>query len=194
MSDSLSSAPSVEPVSTSDAKRHMRITWSDDDDTIEELITASRVIFENASRRALITQTRVLRLEEFPFGREIVLPRAPLQSVTSIQYYDTNDTLQTYSSSNYEVDIYSTPGKVRLISTATGWPSTYDKPNAVIVTYIAGYGSAASSVPKPIRQAIKLLAAFYYGNREAYLSGPGSGLMELPKGFEYLKGMYRSYW
>jgi uncharacterized phiE125 gp8 family phage protein len=41
--------------------------------------------------------------------------------------------------------------------------------NAYVVKYVAGYGGA-SDVPEPIVQAIKLLTAHLYENREAVTS------------------------
>ena len=37
---------------------------------------------------------------------------------------------------------------------------------SVQITYLAGYGGAAN-VPAPVVHAIKMLVAFWYGNREA---------------------------
>ena len=37
------------------------------------------------------------------------------------------------------------------------WPSTYSEPDAVTVTYKAGYGNAATDVPAQLRLAMSML-------------------------------------
>jgi uncharacterized phiE125 gp8 family phage protein len=51
------------------------------------------------------------------------------------------------------------------------WPTVTQtrNANAYVVKYVAGYGGA-SDVPEPIVQAIKLLTAHLYENREAVTS------------------------
>lgn len=187
MSDTLSIAPVAEPVTLEEAKLHLRVTEADDDAYIDALITAARVTFEIETRRALATQTRVLRMDNFPPFAAIELPKPPLQSVTHIKYYDTNNSLQTYSTDYYWVDIYATPGRVGLVSTVSGWPSTYAKPNAVEITYVAGYTTA----PKTLKQGMLLLIGHYYANREDVVSGPGAAIGQIPRGVEFLANLHR---
>jgi uncharacterized phiE125 gp8 family phage protein len=110
-----------------------------------------------------VTQTRTIRLDYLP--AYILLDWCPVQSVSSITYYDANNSLQTMSASLYEVDVYSEPAIIRASANAT-WPTTYDRLNAVAVEFVAGYG-VASSVPQDAKHAIKLLAAHWYINGEA---------------------------
>ena len=89
----------------------------------------------------------------------------PLSSVTSIKYYDTDETVATFSSSNYIVDTHSEPGRIELQYSEV-WPSTVLRPiNGVEIIFVAGYG-AASAVPDVIKHAIKILIAHCYENRE----------------------------
>ena len=158
-------APTVEPVTAAEAKAHCRIDISTDDDLIQSLIVAARVWCEKRLGQSFITQTWRLTFDRFPCeGFEI--PNPPAISVSSITYYDTTNTLQTLSSSVYQVDSYSRPGRVGL-AFAQVWPITYCRFNAVSVTYTAGYGATAAFVPQPIKQAILLLVGHWYENREA---------------------------
>ncbi len=166
MSGSLAlvTAPAVEPVSAADVETFLHIT-SSDDALLDDLITAVRLEIEAAVKRALITQTWDLRLDAFPAGGEIVLPRPPLQSVTSVQYRDTTGALQTLATSQYSVDAPAGPlavaGRV-LLGYGKSWPATYAVPNAVTVRFVAGYGDAADAVPGGLRTAIKLLVGELY--------------------------------
>jgi len=164
---SVSVDPTVEPVTTAEIKTHLRVIGSDEDAYIRSLITAGRVWIENYTHRALINQTLILNLNSFPdYGQPIWLPKAPLSSVTSITYNDANGDSQTLATSKYVVD---TSGNNRAAgvyeSYDNDWPTTYDEVNAVTVTYVAGYGSTAASVPDPIRHALKMLIGSMFCER-----------------------------
>jgi uncharacterized phiE125 gp8 family phage protein len=130
---------------------------------------------EKDTRRKLCTQTVVLNLDYLP--TYIVPEVLPIQSITSITYYDANNALQTLSASTYETDLYAEPILIRPAFGQT-WPTTYDRFNAVLVTMQAGYG-AASAVPDDAKQAILLLASHWVENRESVLTGTISKEIEL---------------
>lgn len=170
-------APITEPVTLAEAKSHLRVDTTDDDDIITALIQAAREWCEEFQNRSYLEQTWQLWLDAWPDDDEIVLPRPPLQSVTSVKYYDTDDTEYTLDSSNYIVDAYSEPGRIVLAYGKT-WPSTTLRPaNAVVVEYVAG-NSEATSVPQRVKQAILLLVGHWYEHREAVLVGSVSKEIE----------------
>lgn len=150
-------------------KAHSHIDTSDDDAKIAALISAATEDTQSFLWRQLCTATFTLTLDRFPWSDYIDLPRPPLQSVTHVKYYDLSNNLQTLSSSDYEVDTSTEPGRI-YIDRSTGWPSVYDRRNAVEIRFVAGYG-AASAVPEMIRQSIFLKAAHWYENREAAIIG-----------------------
>jgi uncharacterized phiE125 gp8 family phage protein len=45
------------------------------------------------------------------------------------------------------------------------WPVALRANNAIEIVYTAGYGADASSVPAPLRRAVKQLAAYLYTHR-----------------------------
>ena len=159
----VTTAPSVEPVSSTEAKLHLRVDHSTDDTLITSLIKAAREWCESYQNRAFITQSITLTLDEFP--DVFVVPRPPLQSVTSIKYVDTDGVQQTLSDSVYDVDAQSEPGRIGLAHSQS-WPSIRDDINSVEVIYIAGYGDVASAVPERVKAAIKLLIGHLYEHRE----------------------------
>ena len=144
--------------------------YSIEDTYIEDLIKSARRIIELHTGRRFITQTWELALDEFPSGDRIELPGAPLDAtapITSIIYYDVDDTAATFSSSYYFADTYSEPGAVAL-NYGDEWPTTVLRPtNGVIIKYVCGYGDEESDVPEMYKQAIKILAAELYERREA---------------------------
>ena len=179
----LITAPAAEPVSTSEAKSHLRVDTTADDTYIGTLITVARQNVESHLRRSLINQTwEVIRL-----------PKPPLASVTSIKYTDDEGNESTYSSANYVVDTDTEPGRVVLKSGQT-WPAvTLAAANGVRVRYVAGYGAAGSNVPQAIRQAILLVIGSLYENREDVLVAQGVSIGVLPFGVVALLAPYRIY-
>lgn len=167
----VSVAPAVEPVTVAEAKAHLRVTHNLDDTYIESLITAARQHVENATHRALITQTCVMTLDAFPVApAAIELYRPRLIAVSSIAYIDSAGATKTWSSSDYVVDTQAEPGRV-FPAYGEVYPTTQDRRAAVTITYTAGYGAAATAVPAAIKQAMFLLLRHWYDNRSAVALG-----------------------
>ena len=176
------SPPSVEPVTTTNQKDWMRVDTSDEDTLIGNLASASRAYIELSTGRQFITAPWQYKVSTFPAGVDLVLPISPLQSVSSITYVDTDSVTQTWDSSLYTVDTASDVGRVRPIYDED-YPIVRGYADDVTVTFIAGYGDAATDVPDRALTAIKLLAANWFENREA--NTPIS-LQAVPSGLETL--------
>ena len=162
----LTSDPAIEPVTIGDAKDHLRITGADEDSIINTWIKTAREWCEGYQNRAFITQTWEMTLDAFPAESIIKVPLPPLQSITSIKYYDISETENLMPESDYMVDTHSQPGRVSLGS-GKSWPSTTLRPiNGVIITFKAGYGDAANAVPEKVIQAVKILVGELYEHRE----------------------------
>jgi uncharacterized phiE125 gp8 family phage protein len=153
--------PALEPVTLAEAKKWLKVDVSDDDDLISELITAARQAIEEEIGRQLITATWRLSPDGLYAG-PIYLPRPPLQSVTSVQYYDAQGTLQTLATGDYQVNKDGLLGRLTPAVDAF-WPCfQLNRSGAVQVTYVAGYGGTGVSVPGPIKTAIKLRVQVMY--------------------------------
>lgn len=169
-------APTAEPITLAEAKIHLRVDddLTGEDALIEALIVAARQGAEQITGRALMPQVLELALDDFP--DEIVLPRPPLASVSSVKYLDANETLQTLSSDRYLIDDYSQPSKI-VPAYGETWPSALDRENSVLVRYTAGYANAAA-VPQEIKAWMLLRIGALYENRESVAAG--AALSELP--------------
>jgi uncharacterized phiE125 gp8 family phage protein len=176
--------PLFEPVTLTEAKEHLRVTQSAEDDLIAALITAAREAAENYTHRALCEKTLEYYCDAFPC--QIVLPQPPVQSATSVKYIDRDGVEQTLAASEYQLHAQNEPA---LIVEAYGktWPGTRDELNAVRVRYVAGYASA-DDVPGPIKAALLLMIGHLYENREDSIGGT---LNELPFGSRCLLNPYR---
>jgi uncharacterized phiE125 gp8 family phage protein len=163
--------PYTDPLTVAEAKLHLRV---DADQTVEDtyisnLITLAREYCEDRTGVAVMSASWSLVLPAFPIGRSIELLAFPVTAVSSVAYYDSENTLQTLDSQKYQVD---TRSLIPTISLAYGeyWPSTYDRSDAVAVTFLAGYASA-SSVPAKLKHAMLLLIAHWYEHREEVALG-----------------------
>lgn len=159
-------APSAEPLSLADAKVHLSITGTDDDSRVTDLIPVATRYIEGATGRQFITASWTWELPWFPNAGVFAVPRPLLQSVTSIKYIDTGGDLQTLSTDVYEAGITSSPGVIAL-KYQQSWPATRGVINAVSIIFVAGYGDAATDVPTPLVQAIKLTVGHLNEQREA---------------------------
>jgi len=181
--------PAVEPVTVSQAKRHLRIDWPDDDDYIADLISTAREWVESRTSRALITQSfqGVFTLPKAPesqlrglyahLGQELTfwLPRTPLQTVTLAEIEKDLDVWQSLNVPlDYVVDIDNDPQRVWLRASAISyWAPTGALINflgvyapRVRISYTAGYGLTYSAVPKSFRRAILNAVAHLYEFRD----------------------------
>ncbi len=166
-------APSVEPITTAQAKKQINIEdFTDDDTYIGLLIKKARVHYERLTRRSLINTTWVQRMDGFP---RIIRPaRSPLSSVTSITFLDENGVSQTWATTDFQVDLFQEPGRIMPISTGF-YPTTQSGTfNTVTVTFVAGYGAAASSIDEDILGTLKLLVAHFYKYREPVVGEPAN--------------------
>lgn len=168
-------SPTVEPVSLDEARHQCRIAAGIGhfDAELTALIVAARRYCETATQRAFCTQTLRLTRDAFPGAKECYqfrLPRPPLQTVTNIQYTDANGVTQTVSSSSYVVDASPEVGRIAL-AYGYDWPTdAIQQIAAVKVNYVAGYGAAAA-VPATVKQAMLLLIAHWFANKEAAITG-----------------------
>lgn len=151
----------TEPVSVETTKSFLRVDGTADDALITMLISAAREKGEQISRLAFMTQTVVLTLDEWP-SSPFQLRRPPLQSVTEVAYLDRDGVEHTWT--DYTVDARSDVGSI----TFNSYPSeALQDTGAITVTYVAGFGSTSDSVPKRIQQALLMLIAHWYENRES---------------------------
>lgn len=166
--------PDVEPVSATEVKLHTRVTGTTEDDLIDIWIKAARELAEAYQSRAYVTQTLELSFDD-QWPNVFWLPRCPVQSITSVKYYDTDDTEYTLNTSVTDTDTDSEPARISL-GYGQVWPTTTLRYlNAIKVRYVAGYGDDATTTPGAVKAAIMLYCDHAYENR--------TGETEVPKQF-----------
>jgi uncharacterized phiE125 gp8 family phage protein len=171
-------APSAEPVTLAEAKKHLNVDtdFTSDDAYISGLITMAREYAESITRRAYVQRTLECLEEDF-CEYEFELPYPPLQSISSIKYIDV---LQTVAASAYQVDVYREPGRVKP-AYQQSWPTiARAEYNAVRIQYIAGYTPAgspisdidyAANIPAKLKYWMKSRLTVWYEIRMPIITG-----------------------
>lgn len=205
----LLTAPALEPVGETELMAHLRLNSELEAGLLHGHIRTARHLIESWTGRALISQSWRWFLDAWPQSREegwwdgvhqgaiggtasrfIELPKAPLRSIDSVVLFDDADVQTVWSAGNYFADIAGTPGRMMLRQGAVP-PNGGRAANAIQISFTCGFGDAPGDVPAPIRQAVMMLAAHYFENREA-LAGLGSGgAALLPLGVQALLAPYR---
>ena len=134
---------------------------------LQAYIDAAVKTAEDRTNRALMEQTWRATLDKVP--SLIRINKTPLISVTSIQYYDSDGSLQTLSSDDYIVDGDGEPWRI-IPAPGISFPSTQDRLNAVTITFKAGYASE-SLVPKNIIAGILMIVDDLWKNRGTIVTG-----------------------
>lgn len=199
----------VLPLTLNECKAHLRVpdTENNEDALIMAYLRSATEEIDGRDGtlgRALCTQTWKYTLDCFPratrFRRHgsLVVPLPPLQSVTHVKYIDTAGVQQTWDSAKYTVtgtepNNYA-PG---LITPVWGevWPSTRDVPEAVEVQFVCGYidanNNTQNAVPESIRNALLIMMAHRYENRQETVMG--ISVAKIPNSAEDLLARYQVY-
>ena len=182
----------TEPVSLEDIYTFLRLDTDGsppshpDDDMLRSFITAAREKVEQVTRRTLTVGSTLKAIysrfpvykvymggtgffdDDFEYRNDAIeLPRPPINSVSSVQYYDEDNVLRTFSTSNWFLVNESFTAKVVLVDGYT-WPSTFRRDDALQITFTSGYepiGSpnpATNSIPELIKVAIMVEVQLMY--------------------------------
>jgi uncharacterized phiE125 gp8 family phage protein len=185
----------VEPITLADAKLHLRVDGDTDDDLIGSMITSARTSCERRMQRSVVQQSWALT--QSCFGRpwldhrerewqqltnpdwyrtvcrgshdSIVLSNPPIQSVSSVAYLSESYERVTLDPATYRLAVVSeTLAMLRPVGVP--WPRAAREPDAVIVTYLAGYAEP-DQIPGPVLSWIKLRIGSLYASREDFIAG-----------------------
>jgi len=185
--------PTSEPVTLAQAKSHLRVDDVASDSYIIDLIKAARQSVEARIDSTLMTTTKIMRLSRFDGNdaNTIKLFGSPIQSITSVKYYDTDNVLQTWSSTNWVENFGGVEHGIIQLADGASWPSITARLDAVEITYIAGYTSAGN-VPNPIKQAIlSIVGTLFLQREDAAVSG---SYIEIPAVADCLLFNYQNFY
>lgn len=152
--------PSTEPVTLAEQKVFSRVNVNAFDSLLNTAISSSRHLFETLTNRAIIATTFKLTLSEWL--NPIVLPRGVASSVSSVKYYDEDNTQQTVNSSLYWADVSQEPALIHFNSDFE-YPTLGERTPPIEVVFVAGW----SSVPDVVKTACMLQANLFFQDPSA---------------------------
>lgn len=151
----LISQSGAEPVTVREMKEQLAISLNDTthDVRIDRLITAARQKYEYDTSSSLLASVYEDTFDRF-YDRMRLIQRLAT-AITSITYFDDDNASQTLGVGVYQLD--TATQEVRL-QYDQEFPNTISRFDAVKVRYSAGY----STTPETAKQAIILLASFWF--------------------------------
>jgi len=202
-------------VTLEEAKLHLRVDNSDEDDAIETYLDTAIESCEAYADRCFQQRDWLLTIQNWPsvylwetgtnIGSNTLealeIPLAPLVNVTSVKYRDVDDVLQTVDPSNYVVGAPKSDHPWISFTNSFTLPTLSTKPDPIEITVVAGYDqndpSASVSwlqLPRRAKSAILLEVGHLYANRESVQAKPGlTTAVELPRGVKALLDQLRIY-
>lgn len=153
-------APTVDAVTLTQAKKQVELADSDTahDEHLYELIDRARDELETDCDMCISSQTWKVYTDDM--DDQMQLQKGPVQSITSIKYYDSNNELQTLATSFYSLDVANRMVRLKYNQL---YPPATPRWDAWEIIYICGF----STVPPMAVQAMLILIEKYFLGREA---------------------------
>ena len=171
-------------ITVADLKAHLRVTHTQEDTLISALRSAAISWVEEHCNIKLGSYTARGYL---PDWRVAYFPIGPVTAITEVKYQTTADKdydtdLTTLGTTLWYTDEITQPARIAF----RDYPTTYDYAlTPVVVTFTAGY----TTMPAPVLQAIRLLVAHMYENRQEEITGTISTRLKF--GLEALLNPFR---
>lgn len=182
----ITTAATFDSITLADARLQIKepTNITTEDDLIKQWIGYADATIEARTNRVIGTSTFVGWLDEWPENNVITINRTPVTSITSVQYYDGDNSLQTLATTEYTTDLVGRPARIFLEST----PTIFERVNAIKITFVAGSATQAA-VDKRIKQACRLLVAEAKQYRTDTVMG--TIISALPRGVDHLINQLR---
>jgi len=172
-------------VSLSETKDFLRVSSTDEDTLIENLIKTATKVAEKYTKRDFITKTYTTYRDVF--YPEIELRRSPFQSIENFKYY-VDSVLTNVDNSLYYTTNSTDYVKIILFDDAS-YPTDIDtnRPyEAIQIQFKAGYGDTNSNVPQDLKNGLKTHIAQIYENR-----GDCNDINKLPFSTKLIYDLYK---
>ena len=176
------------PATIEECKKDLRIQHGVDDDYIEGLIQAASAYVGGING---VLGGKVLTAETWEYKTSLpstvaVLPLTPVQGVTSMQYYDTDNALQTLDLDDFT--LYSDEDCAYIEPNAgVSWPPMFSRIDALIIEFVAGF----DTVPDNLKKAVRFIVAYWFENRTLTSD---RAVNEIPMAAESLINISRKGW
>jgi len=152
----------ADPLSLTTVKDHLRVSGSDEDALLTIYLNAALETVEEYLWRKLRLSTVS---DSFPYWKSVFDLSFPINSITTIEYFEDLETTATLGSGFYEVyDDAKIDNYLYRVGTTELPEHVTDKKFPIKVTYTTGYTDG--NVPSAILNAMLLLVGDMYENRE----------------------------
>lgn len=168
-------------LTAADVRAHGKISNTAEDSLIDAYIATATAEAQDMLGMAFTTSSWTLSLPAFPADRAIVIPRAPLASLSAVTYVDTNGQTQSFATSNLHLVTARRPPVLALTASAS-WPSTREVFGDVRFILSLGFG-ASSAVPDIYKQCVRWIVLRMFEER----LGP------TPRLDDAIRNIYRQY-
>lgn len=155
----LTTDATTEVITLDEIKTFLKVDGTDYDSILTPFIKVSRQIGEKITGRDFVEKEYKTFLDSFPYCHGIEIRKSKLKSITSIQYYDVNNTLQTLSSSDYYFTNDENYSSI-YINNDKSFPTTYERKQAAIITFKVDY----PNIPQGIKQACLSVCSYLFEN------------------------------
>ena len=156
-----------------------RVVADDEHELLRQYLVTAREMVEAESGLTLVRKSIRERLMAWPCRPLLMLSLYPVITIDSVQYVDKNGATQTLDSSLYTQGLGHRPAWI-VSAEMVAWPElAKQRPDAITIAYTAGHDPADKPAPESAKQAIMLLAAHWYRNREAGVVGTTNSVLEL---------------
>ncbi len=164
--------PTFAPVTLFEAKQYLRVDEDNGDDDILitnliDKVTRELDGYDGLLNVAFCTQTWRFNLATWP-SPSARIRLSPIQSITSVKYWDANGVQQTLDSSAYSL-LEDDLSPIIQWANSFSYPSVYSRPDAIEVIFVAGYAQA--SVPSDLKDCVLRRVATAYALRENAVVG-----------------------
>lgn len=192
----VTSGPSGSVVTLDEFKLFARIDHNDEDAFLTSLLSISTSLVERYTNRWLLTRTATGFWPEFCYrgyerGRFVEIRKSPLQSVSQVEIYRGGQFVV-----NTDFNIKNTSTYARLVFNNDFdnyfFVDTYvdAQPYVVRANFTAGYGDA-NAVPEDLKNAIKIIAMFFWENRGDCECSTGVSASLLPAEARTIMNFYK---
>lgn len=160
----------VEPVTLAQAKEQCAVDHADQDGLFNRLITVARASVEKYCAVRFASQTVTVKCD--CFADMARLPEAPVASITSISYIDTNGDAATLVTTVYELRSDGLEAAV-VLKSGQAWPSIQLGSRITVVAVVG-----LVTVPPDVAHAMLVLIGHWHENREAVNIGNITSTLE----------------
>lgn len=175
----LVTAPTAKCVSLDDARVHLREDGTEENALIEAAIAAAVQHLDGYGGilgRALMKQDWQQFLPFWPASRSVELVLAPVLSVVSVEVRGADGQTVTIAPSAYRLVGGAGSSPRLLFNLDAALPALASAPDAVAITFSAGYGEAADKLPPALRAAILLMVGDLWRFRSTVQIGTASAV------------------